>query len=96
MSATKSRSRDLRHARRSRRHGCWDHLIVAPLWVADRANLGTLLRSCDAAGACMAVPGTPHYHGALAVGDTLMSGRGASLNAAVAGSLVLYRLAWLS
>ena len=140
MSATKSRSRDLRRARRSRQHGCWDHLIVAPLWVAYRANLGTLLGTCDAAGACMAVPDTPHYHEALAVGDTLMGGRrpcihwlprgkerwireqrragsrivavelaeaddcveipmigrGASLNVAVAGSLVLYRLAGLS
>ena len=75
LSATKSRSRDLRRARRSRQHGCWDHLIVAPLWVAYRANLGTLLRTCDAAGACMAVPDTPHYHEALAVGDTLMGGR---------------------
>jgi hypothetical protein len=88
----------------------------------------------------MAVPDTPHYHEALAVGDTLiggrrpcihwlprgkerwirehrragsrivavelaeaddcveipMIGRGASLNVAVAGSLVLYRLAGLS
>ncbi len=43
-------------------------------WVAYRANLGTLLRTCDAAGACMAVPDTPHYHEALAVGDTLMGG----------------------
>ena len=96
MSATNSRSRDLRRARRTRQHGCWDHLIVAPLWVAYRANLGTLLRTCDAAGACMAVPDTPHYHEALAVGDTLMGGRGASLSVAVAGSFVLYRLAGLS
>jgi tRNA (guanosine-2'-O-)-methyltransferase len=75
LSATKSRSRDLRRARRARQHSCWDHLIVAPLWVAYKANLGTLLRTCDAAGACMAVPDTPHYHEALAVGDTLMGGR---------------------
>lgn len=54
-----------------RRHGCWDHLIVAPLWVAYRANLGTLLRTCDAVGACMAVPRTPHYRDALARGNTL-------------------------
>ncbi len=55
-----------------RQHGCWDHLIVAPLWVAYEANLGTLLRSCDAVGACMAVPGTDHYRHALARGDTLV------------------------
>jgi tRNA G18 (ribose-2'-O)-methylase SpoU len=148
-------------------------LIVAPLWVAYGANLGTLLRTCDAVGACIAVPDTAHYKEALAVGDTLggrrrpcihrlqrgkqrwiddrrdrgwrivaveladdatplprlevarqrtvvllgherdgipddvvasadecveipMVGRGASLNVAVAGSLVLYRLAGLS
>ncbi|MDA0179385.1 hypothetical protein OJ997_03680 [Solirubrobacter phytolaccae] len=54
-------------------HGssCWDHLLIAPLWVAYDVNLGTLLRTCDALGACMAVPNTPHYHRALARGDTL-------------------------
>ena len=46
-------------------------MIVAPLWVAYEANLGTLLRTCDAVGACMAVPATPHYRGALDRGDTL-------------------------
>jgi tRNA G18 (ribose-2'-O)-methylase SpoU len=45
--------------------------VVAPLWVAYQANLGTLLRTCDAAGACMAVPDTVHYRDALARGDTL-------------------------
>jgi tRNA (guanosine-2'-O-)-methyltransferase len=167
----KSRPRDLRSQRRRRQHGCWDHLIVAPLWVAYDANLGTLLRTCDAVGACIAVPSTPHYRTALDRGDTLgrrphvhwldrsklswiarernrgthilavelaedatpltrltparqrtvvllghehhgvpdeawalldevveipMVGRGASLNVAVAGSLVLYRLAGLA
>jgi tRNA G18 (ribose-2'-O)-methylase SpoU len=71
LSATKSRPRDLRRRRRARGHGCWDHLLVAPLWVAYGANLGTLLRTCDAVGACMAVPGTEHYRTALAKGDTL-------------------------
>ena len=145
--------------------------MVAPLWVAYGANLGTLLRTCDAVGACMAVPDTSHYRTALDNGDTLvrrphlhwvrgskrrwvqrqraagwrvaaveladdaialprlapasertlillgherrgipeevwpslddvveipMVGRGASLNVAVAGSLVLYRLAGLA
>ena len=50
---------------------CTDHLIVAPLWVAYGANLGTLLRTCDAVGACMAVPDTQHYRDALAKGNTL-------------------------
>lgn len=44
---------------------------MAPLWVAYEANLGTLLRTCDAVGACMAVPGTKHYKAALQKGDTL-------------------------
>ena len=44
---------------------------MAPLWVAYRANLGTLLRTCDAVGACIAVPDSPHYREALSVGDTL-------------------------
>jgi tRNA (guanosine-2'-O-)-methyltransferase len=48
-----------------------DHLLVAPLWVAYGANLGTLLRTCDAVGACMAVPATDHYRVALDKGDTL-------------------------
>ena len=52
---------------------CTNHLIVAPLWVAFEANLGTLLRSCDAVGACMAVPDTDHYHRALKIGNTLAS-----------------------
>jgi len=43
LSATKYRRKDLRRRRRDRRHRCWDHLIVAPLWVAYKANLGTLL-----------------------------------------------------
>ncbi len=45
--------------------------MVAPLWVAYDANLGTLLRTCDAVGACLAVPATPHYREALKIGDTL-------------------------
>ena len=68
---TKSSPREIRRRRRPSRHRCWDHLIVAPLWVSYEANLGTLLRTCDAAGACMAVPKTPHYRQALARGNTL-------------------------
>lgn len=44
---------------------------MAPLWVAYDANVGTLLRTCDAVGACMAVPATTHYRATLARGDTL-------------------------
>ncbi len=62
---------ELRRQRNHRSHQCWNHLIVAPLWVSFEANLGTLLRTCDAVGACMAVPKTAHYREALARGDTL-------------------------
>lgn len=71
MTASKRRNADLRRDRRRRQHGCWQHLIAAPLWVSYDANLGTLLRTCDAVGACIAVPQTPHYEQALEKGDTL-------------------------
>jgi len=50
---------------------CWDHLIVAPLWVAYDVNLGTLLRTCDAVGACLVVPRRPWIDQALTRGNTL-------------------------
>lgn len=71
MTGAKSTPRQLRTSRRATRHGCWDHLVVAPLWVAYGVNLGTLLRTCDAVGACLAVPRTPHYRDSLRIGDTL-------------------------
>lgn len=67
----RSSPKHLRGERRPRPLSCTGHLIVAPLWVAYTANLGTLLRTCDAVGACLAVPDTPHYREALAKGDTL-------------------------
>ena len=63
--------RDLAAARRRRAHRCWDHLIAAPLWPLHGANLGTLLRTCDAVGACLAVPRFPWVPEALARGNTL-------------------------
>jgi tRNA G18 (ribose-2'-O)-methylase SpoU len=71
VTGAKYRPNQLRRQRRIRQHGCWDHLVIAPLWVAYTANLGTLLRTCDAVGACIAVPSTPHYREALEQGDTL-------------------------
>ena len=71
MTGAKTKPRELRARRRRGRHGCWDHLVIAPLWVAYDANLGTLLRTCDAIGACLAVPRTRHYEDALSRGDTL-------------------------
>lgn len=66
-----SSPRDLRRVRRRRDHRCWDHLIVAPLWPLHGANLGTLLRTCDAVGACLAVPRHSWVPEALARGNTL-------------------------
>ncbi|MEU3269683.1 TrmH family RNA methyltransferase [Saccharomonospora sp. NPDC006951] len=57
--------------RRRRTHRCWGHLIAAPLWPLHGANLGTLLRTCDAVGACLAVPRFPWIPEALARGNTL-------------------------
>ena len=63
--------KDLAAQRRPRKHPCWDHLIAAPLWPMHGANLGTLLRTCDAVGACLAVPRLPWVPEALARGNTL-------------------------
>jgi len=63
--------RELAARRRPRRHPCWGHVIAAPLWPLHGANLGTLLRTCDAVGACMAVPPHGWVNDALARGNTL-------------------------
>jgi tRNA (guanosine-2'-O-)-methyltransferase len=62
---------ELRGERRRRTHSCWDHLILAPLWPKYGVNLGTLLRTCDAVGACLAVPRRRWVPDALAKGNTL-------------------------
>lgn len=72
-SAPRSR-RDVRAQRRRRQHSCWGHLVAAPLWPQHGLNLGTLLRSCDATGACLAVPRWRWVDEALARGDTLPRG----------------------
>lgn len=66
-----SSRKDVRTRRRRRSHRCWDHLIAAPLWPLHGVNLGTLLRTCDAVGACLAVPRWPWVDEALARGNTL-------------------------
>jgi hypothetical protein len=63
--------REIKRQRRGRAHSCWDHLIIAPLWPKYGVNLGTLLRTCDAVGACMAVPKLPWVPDALDKGNTL-------------------------
>jgi hypothetical protein len=62
---------EIARQRRSRQHGCWDNLIAAPPLPMHDANLGTLLRTCDAVGACLAVPRLPWVSDALARGNTL-------------------------
>jgi len=48
-------------------------VIAAPLWPLYGVNLGTLLRTCDAVGACLAVPRFGWVDEALARGNTLRS-----------------------
>ena len=62
---------ELRRDRRPRAHSCWDHLLIAPLWPMHDANLGTLLRTCDAVGACLVVPRGRRVDAAVAKGNTL-------------------------
>ncbi|WP_280256482.1 TrmH family RNA methyltransferase [Nocardia wallacei] len=72
MSAARARTpADIRRQRRPRAHTCWNHLIAAPLWPKHGVNLGTLLRTCDAVGACLAVPRKPWVPEALQRGNTL-------------------------
>jgi tRNA G18 (ribose-2'-O)-methylase SpoU len=63
--------REVASLRRRRSHTCWGHLIVAPLWAAYSANLGTLARTCDAVGACLALHKRPGIREALDRGNTL-------------------------
>jgi tRNA (guanosine-2'-O-)-methyltransferase len=75
VSAPRARSRsDLRRERRRHPPSCYDHLLLAPLWPLHDANLGTLLRTCDAVGACLAVPRHRGTDAALAKGNTLRRG----------------------
>jgi len=71
VTGARKSSAELRAERRPQAHPCWDHLVVAPFWISFQANLGTLLRTCDAVGACMAVPSTAYYRQALRRGNTL-------------------------
>ncbi|WP_194819278.1 TrmH family RNA methyltransferase [Nocardia sp. XZ_19_385] len=72
MTAARIRSRpELRRQRRQRSHGCWNHILAAPLWPKHGVNLGTLLRTCDAVGACLVVPRKPWVPDALDHGNTL-------------------------
>jgi tRNA (guanosine-2'-O-)-methyltransferase len=71
--STASSRRETRSRRRHAARPCWDHLLAAPLWPLHGTNLGTLLRTCDAAGARLAVPRLPWVPEALPRGNTLRS-----------------------
>lgn len=69
---------DIKRERRpasTRNHKCWGWMpggiVVAALWPMHGVNLGTLLRSCEAAGACMVVPHYPWVPEALRRGYTI-------------------------
>lgn len=72
MTAEKRSANSIRRERRRTTHACWEHLIVAPLWAAYTDNIGTLARTCDAVGACLALH--VHRQAGLRKGNTL--GRG--------------------
>jgi tRNA C32,U32 (ribose-2'-O)-methylase TrmJ len=98
LSASESRVRPLRTA-----HGspCRDQLRIAPLWVAYDVNLGTLLRTTqERTIVLLGHEGRGIPPDVLECVDTCveipMRGVGHSLNVAVAGSLVAYRLAGLA
>ncbi len=67
----KRKPSEIKKQRRNASHSCWDHIIVAPLWPMYGVNLGTMLRTCDAAGACLAVPRFKWVPEALERGNTL-------------------------
>ena len=61
-SAPRIRTRqEIRRQRRPRRHQCWNHLIVAPLWPKHGVNLGTLLRTLDGVAYVWPYHGCPGY-----------------------------------
>lgn len=64
-------SAELLHERRREPDPCADRLILALPWVAKKANIGTLIRTADAVGACIAVARTPVVRKAMARGNTI-------------------------
>jgi tRNA (guanosine-2'-O-)-methyltransferase len=50
---------------------CYGHITLAPLWVAYSENIGTLARTADAVGACLALARGADARAALRRGNTL-------------------------
>lgn len=72
MQGARKSPADLRRERRLRHKRPTHHLIAAPLWASYEANLGTLLRTCDATGSCLAVRKGRSSHAAIEHGNTLI------------------------
>lgn len=60
------RERQPKHYRK-----CNDWIVCAMLWPCHGVNAGTLLRSCEATGACLVVPHYPWVPQALSKGYTI-------------------------
>ena len=58
-----------RHPRSKKR--CNDWIVCAMLWPLHGTNAGTLLRSCEATGACLVIPHYPWVPQALNKGYTI-------------------------
>jgi len=68
--AIKKTPDDIRAQRLRMKNPC-GHIIVAPLWPKKGENLGTLARTCDAVGACVAVPQSRDAIKAVIKGNTI-------------------------
>lgn len=68
--ATKKAPEEIRLERRRQRLSC-SGLIVAALFPKKGENLGTLARTCDAVGACLAAPDNPLAVKAIRKGNTI-------------------------
>lgn len=73
MPGIRKKSReDIKRERRQRHYRqCQDWLICAMLWPMHGVNAGTLLRSCEATGACLVIPHYPWIPQALRKGYTI-------------------------
>jgi tRNA (guanosine-2'-O-)-methyltransferase len=67
----KKTSQEIRHERTVNVGVCKKRLVIAHLWPKDVANIGTLARTADAIGACLALPNTSLGKQCLAKGNTI-------------------------
>ncbi len=69
----RKKKRDEVAAQRQPKHHrkCSDWIVCAMLWPLHGANAGTVLRSCEATGACLVIPHYPWVPAALNKGYTI-------------------------